>query len=841
MIPTRLVRALWNAHRRAPAQALLMLLGLALSVAVVVAIDLAVDSARGAFLDSRRALSGAATHQLIADGGEVPAAQLVALRAEGLWRSAPLIEREALHTESGTRLRLLGIDALSEAALRPWLAGRLGAADDASVGINPAALIGRADAALLAQPLAARLGLNAGDSFTLRIDGRSIEFVLLATLTAERLPAGSGAWVLVDIAAAQRATGLTGYSRIDLVTDAERAQALAAQLPLGLRIVATAEQDSELAAMSGAFEINLKALSLLALLVGVFVVFQTLSFLALQRRRLLGLLRALGVQRSEVARLLLGEAAVVGLLAGAVGIALGIGLGSALLQGLARSYSELFYRVEVSALALSGFTLLKAAALALGGALVAVLLPLRDALGVPVLDALGRPSAALREPDARLRALLWPSVLLFAAGLALIRYAPQGLFWGFAGLFACLIAGLGLIPWAARHLLRALEWRLRAAPVLMQWLVAGSRRTLGRTGIALAALSLAIATVIGMSSMIHSFRVALNGWIERSLQAEVYLSAGGRSALPAELVERASMLDGVLGVGLTRRSQRLPPSGPLEVVGMQLPPRGRAGFEILAGDVDGLWAAFEAGDALISEPLATRLRLGVGDALSLPTAQGARDFRIAAIYRDYSSPQGVVTLALPHYRRAFADEAVGALGLYAEAEDAAALATTLRGWAKDDPTLQVVTAAEIRAVSLEVFARTFAITDVLRFLAGLIAVVAVLGALSALAIERQREFALLRAIGLTPAQLQRLQLLQGGALGLLAGVCALPLGLGLAVLLIEVINRRSFGWSMRLDLPWGQILTALAVSTLAALLAAWWPARRAVGASLVKQLRGGGP
>jgi putative ABC transport system permease protein len=274
---------------------------------------------------------------------------------------------------------------------------------------------------------------------------------------------------------------------------------------------------------------------------------------------------------------------------------------------------------------------------------------------------------------------------------------------------------------------------------------------------------------------------------------------------------------------------------------MQLPPRGRAGFEILAGDADSLWTAFEAGDALISEPLATRLRLGVGDALSLPTAQGARDFRIAAIYRDYSSPQGVVTLALPHYRRAFADEAVGALGLYAEAEDAAALATTLRGWAKDDPTLQVVTAAEIRAVSLEVFARTFAITDVLRFLAGLIAVVAVLGALSALAIERQREFALLRAIGLTPAQLQRLQLLQGGALGLLAGVCALPLGLGLAVLLIEVINRRSFGWSMRLDLPWGQILTALAVSTLAALLAAWWPARRAVGASLVKQLRGGGP
>ncbi len=841
MFPARLVAVLWNAHRRAPAQALLMLLGLALSVAVVVAIDLAVDSARGAFLDSRRALSGSATHQLVADGGAVPAGQLLALRAQGLWRSAPMIERDALHSESGTRLRLLGIDPLSEAALRPWLAGRVGAPRATTAAIDPAALIGRDDVALMPQPLATRLGLKAGDTIRLRIDGRSVDFTLLATLPADALPVGSGNWLLVDIAAAQRASGISGFNRIDFVADADTARQIAARLPLGLRVVATAELDGELSAMSGAFEVNLKALSLLALLVGVFVVFQTLSFLALQRRGLLGLLRALGVQRSEVARLLLGEAAVVGLLAGAIGIALGIGLGSVLLQGLARSYSELFYRVEVSALALSGLTFLKAGALALGGALLAVLLPLRDALGVPVLDALGRPSAALREPDARVQALFWPSLLLFASGLALIRFAPDGLLWGFAGLFACLIAGLGLIPWATRHLLRALEHVLRDAPVLLQWLVAGTRRTLGRTGIALAALSLSIATVIGMSSMIHSFRVALNGWIERSLQAEVYLSAGGRAALPEALIERVAALDGVLGVGLTRRSQRLAPSGPLEVVGMQLPERGRAGFEILAGDTDTLWTAFEAGAALASEPLATRLKLGVGDVLSLPTAQGSRDFTIAAIYRDYSSPQGVLTLALPQYQRAFGDRTIAALGLYAAPADAAALAATLRDWAKHDPSLQVVTAAEIRAISLEVFARTFAITDVLRMLAGVIAVVAVLGALSALAIERQREFALLRAIGLTPAQLQGLQLLQGGALGLLAGICALPLGLGLAVLLIEVINRRSFGWSMQLDLPWVQILTALGVSTLAAVLAAWWPARRASGMALVQQLRGSAP
>lgn len=843
---SRLVLILWNAHRRAPGQALLMLLGLAFSVAVVVAIDLAVDSARGAFMESRHALSGSATHRITADGGEVPHALLSELRAQGLWRSAPLIEREVLHATRGARLRLLGIEPLSEAALRPWLAGHVGGrSDSGEERLDPGALIGRRDAVLLPQRLATRLHLASGDALALSVDGRHVELDVLAVLPDDSLPTGSGDWLLADIAAAQAITGLQGFSRIDLVADDAHAARIAQSLPLGLRLVATAEQDTQLAAMSAAFEINLKALSLLALLVGVFVVFQTLSFLALQRRRLIGLLRALGVSNRELGALMLGEAALVGMLAAGIGIALGIALGSVLLQGLARSYSELFYRVDVSALSLSPLLLGKALALAIAGALVAVLLPLRDVLGVSALDALGRDSAGLRTPEQRLRALLWPAMALFVAGLVLILRGPESVFWGFAGLFACLIAALALIPWAAGHALGALEAVLREAPVRWRWLLAGTRRTLGRTGIALAALSLAIATVIGMSSMIHSFREALSAWIDRSLQAQVYLSATGRSAVPEGLIEAASALQGVDGIGLNRRSQRMPESGPLDVVGLHLPAQGRGSFEWIAGDEDPeLWSRFDAGDALISEPLSQRLKLGVGDRIHLPTPRGEVALRVAGVYRDYSSPQGVLTLDLARYQATFDDPAIGALALYAPAKDAARLAAELQALVQTrfagHPGLQVVTAAEIRAISLQVFARTFAITDVLRLLAGLIAVVAVLGALSALAIERSREFALLRALGLAPGELSRLQWVQGGVLGLIAGLAALPLGLGLAVLLIEVINRRSFGWSMQLDLPWGQIASAIAISVLAAVLAAWWPARRSAGVELSRQLRGAG-
>lgn len=345
--------------------------------------------------------------------------------------------------------------------------------------------------------------------------------------------------------------------------------------------------------------------------------------------------------------------------------------------------------------------------------------------------------------------------------------------------------------------------------------------------------------------MIHSFREALSVWIDRSLQAQVYVSSGGRSALPAGLVEAAQALEGVEGIGLNRRSQRLPQTGPLEVVGLQLPAQGRRGFEFIAGDDDSaLWSRFTAGEALISEPLSLRLKLEVGDQITLPTPRGETALRVAAIYRDYSSPQGVLTLDLARYRQLFQDPAVGALALYAAPTDAERLKAEMQALIAsrfaDTAGVQVVTAGEIRAISLEVFARTFAITDVLRLLSGLIAVVAVLGALSALAIERSREFALLRALGVTPLELSRLQCVQGGVLGLIAGLGALPLGLGLAVLLIEVINRRSFGWSMQLDLPWGQIASAIIISTLAAVLAAWWPARRSAGANLSRQLRGVG-
>ena len=834
----RLLLALYQGHRRAPGQALLMLLGLSLSVAVVVAIDVSINSAQSAFADARRALSGAATHQIISDADPVPQSLLAELRKQGLRRSAPVIDLEAIHAADGRRLRLFGIDPLSELQMRPWLSGDAGYTDVESPGFRQ--LMGDVDGALIAAGMARQLGLAAGSTLNVRVDGRDLAFVVRGLMADEALPEAARDWIILDLAAAQRALGSSGYSRIDLQIDQVTAESIARTLPAGLRLLATTEQDTQLASMSRAFEINLKALSLLALLVGLFVVFQTLSFLTLRRGAMIGLWRALGVGRRLLAALLLAEAALTGLIAALIGMALGILLGRLLLVGIDGTYAELYGRGASGGLSISPWLLAKAAGLSMLGALFAVALPLLDVLRLSTLSALGRARSSALEDNPqtrRVRGLALPALLLFALGVALLNLGPESLGNAFVALFICLIAALGLVPWLAYGVLLGLERVLGQARVLPQWLLAGSRRGLGRTGIALAALSLAIATVIGMSSMIHSFRSAVSQWIDRSLQADVYVSARGRGALPPDLIETAAALPGVRQLSQTRRSQRMLDSGPIDVVGLSLPIEARDGFDWIAADPDMVWQRFAAGEALISEPLATRLKLQLGDSLDLPGAEGLAPVRVAAIYRDYASSQGVLTLALPRYRSRYADMAVGAIGLYADADSVAALTRNLEALSADQPGVQVVSAESIRERTLAVFARTFAVTDLLRLLAGLIALVAVVGALSALAIERQREFALLRSLGLSGSSLLRLQWLQASLLGLMAGLLALPIGIGLAVLLIDVINRRSFGWSMQLQLPWDQLLTAIGVAVVSAMLAGTLPARTQRRKTLAQQLR----
>lgn len=843
----RLWRSLFNAHRQHPSQALLVLAGLALSIAVVVAIDLTITSARTAFELSRQALGGQASHQLLAEGGFIGEEVYTRLKLEhDLRRAAPVLEGSAT-VGDGVRVQVLGVDPVAEAGIRPWVGRALaGPTADASgqdnatsgVGVLPS-LLGRDDVAIVPEALADNLSVAAGDTLVLRNAGRAQALGVVAVLPRDRTPQGAEAVVLMDIPAAQRVLGRAGQlSRVDVVLEDADAARIAAGLPVGLSLAATLERDAALGAISAAFETNLRALSLLALLVGVFLVFQTLGFMALRRRGLIGLWRAIGVSRGELARLFLGEALVLGLVAGVAGIALGIWIAGQLLETVTRTYDDLYYRVAVGQLTLAPAVFAKAGLLALGGALVGAAWPLRDALSVPPLANLRRTGQALSTAR-RVRRGLWPALaLMLLAGLVLWQ-APPTLGVAFVAIFAMLIAALGLVPALALGLLvlaeRVLGPRL---PVLGRLLLSGTRLGLDRTGIALAALALAIATLIGMGTMIHSFRTGVSDWISQSLQADLYLShASGEDALPDGLARQLADLEGVEALSLTRRRNVMADGGPMAVLAVEMARRGFAGYDFVAGTPEAAWEGFQAGQLLVSEPLATRLGLAVGDTFALPTPRGLEPRRVAAVYRDYTSSQGVATIRRADYLALYDDPRVNAIGVYAFPGREGEAARSVREAVAGVDAVSLVSARDIREQTLQVFQRTFAVTDLLRLLAGVIAVVAVLGALLALQLERLREVVLMRAIGVGAAALARLQLWQAMLLGGLAGVLAIPLGVMLAALLIRVVNRRSFGWSMPLELPWGQIAFALALALVASLVAGLLPARRAARMPLAATLR----
>ena len=340
----------------------------------------------------------------------------------------------------------------------------------------------------------------------------------------------------------------------------------------------------------------------------------------------------------------------------------------------------------------------------------------------------------------------------------------------------------------------------------------------------------ALSAVVGVGVMVDSFRASVARWLDVTLRADLYVGAVGEgtAVLDADLVTVALALEEVDHASSGRVLRVQSPMGELRLLVLSMAPESYDGFDLVAGERASAWSAFDRDDAvLVSEPFAWHRGVGPGDALSLETASGARVFRVAGVYRDYGSERGTVLMGRPTFARHWDDPRVATLGLYlaAGADPAAAAARVEAVFSARQPVV-VRANGEIKSLSMAVFERTFTVTSVLQALATLVALVGVLSALMAIELERARELAVLRAQGLTRGGLWVLVETQTLVMGLLAGVLALPLGVALAVILVHVINRRSFGWEMSLHLEPGLLWQTLAVALTAALLAGLYPAWR---------------
>jgi putative ABC transport system permease protein len=836
----------WRGHR---VQAGLCFAGIVLGVAVYCAIQLANQGALRAFAEGTAAFAGSATHRVFApDGGGLPDGLFVRIAsAPGVQAATPVLRaRMRLLAPQPLVLTVLGVDALSDAAFRTFRFVAQGAAGDGTALLER--FLAEPDALLLPTALARRLGVTPGAALLAETPDGPRTFHVLALFDPPAGQAGAFARTAIqDVAAHQETFGTPG--RLDAIRlilaphrEAGAEAAVRALLPPGTALEPAGSRAERVERMSRAFRLNVETMGLFALLVALFLIFNAASFSVVQRERTLAMLRCIGATTRTVFLALLGEALLVGAAGGALGVLAGRALGEAMLRNTGATLFEVVLHVEPqpATASLDARTWAIGLGLGVGVSLLGALVP---AWGGAHVSPLGAVQAA-RQPGAR-RFPLAAWTLAGALGLALaallLAWPSDSLPAGLAGATALALGMAALCPPAV-----ALASRAGAAP-LGRLLGAPGRmaarnlgRSLTRTGVAAASLMVALALALAIEITVRSFKSTLELWLGQVLTADLYLEPlpEGGDPLDADTLARLRALPFVAQLSVLR-SRRIVLAGrePLVLALDADAHAARSRLPTLHVSPAEAFARLQAGEIFVSEVLANALGLRERDRLAVPTPQGARDYTIGAIVRNYSESQGVVYFSLQRFETLFGTDspAHGELWLRTGADPAQALAALERMPAL--ARVQISPNAALRRDALRIFDRTFAITDVMGTLAAFVAFMAVVSALTALLEERMRTLGYLRAIGISRRALGASLAIEAA---LLAGVAALVswlTGLLMSGVLVFVINRRAFGWTLQFLPGEGSYGRLLALALAAGLLGSLYPIWRATRASIVATIR----
>lgn len=841
-------RTLWAASLRHllrhPAQLALALLGLALGVATIAAVDIATASSGRAFQLSMEAVNGSATHQILGGPGGIDERQYVALRKRrGDVGMAPIVEG---YVSIGDRtMQLIGIDPLANPSFR-----KVSSAEGETAGVQVES-VGRwftqQGAVTMARRTAEQLGLEIEREFSLDIGGHTVAANLVGYLPGDQ--PGYDALIFTDIAQAQEWLQFFGkLSRIDLQMPpglaGERALArLRAESPTSLQVVATRQRSQQSLDMSSAFTVNLQAMSLLALLVSLFLIYSAISFAVVQRRRTVSVLRALGATRSTVLTMLLVEAGALGIIGSALGLFAGLSLGKELVALVSRTINDLYFVVAVNDTTLPMLSIVKALAAGIGVSLIAALLPAIEAANSS--PQLGVRRSVLEEKAVHASRWLVLASAVFAALAGLIVYfSGRNLTAGFMSLFFLLLSVAAIAPAALRVTSRFAARTAGAWSPIARLAFGDIAASLSRTGVAVAALGLAVSAMLGVSIMVESFRESLREWLAQTLRADVYITAPGpgfgrpERKIEPEVVRRLLAVEAIESHSASRRAVVESSRGPIGMDALSLVPASLAGIQFTDGTPQDAWPKFHRGALIVSEPLAWKLQLKSGSTLTLTTPAGDRSFEVAAVYREYGNDRGNVLIDREVYRSLWKDDDLTALGIYLRPGTSTERALAeLRSAGAGRQALLIRSNTDIRELSMKIFERTFTITRVLYWLAAGVAAIALVSALLAWELERSRELAIVRALGLTPRGAAVLVEAQTAFMGAGALLAALPAGVLTGILLIEVINRRAFGWQIDLHLSARQFGNALLLSLSAALIAGLYPAWRIGRAPIATEVR----
>ncbi len=843
---------------REPLRSATTVAGIALGIAVIVAIQLTNASSLRGFETALDTVSGRTSLEILGGGVGLDERLLPDLLwIDDLGELSPVVEGDAVARLPGRPpelLRVLGVDILRDRPFREYHLLQWARDDREPTAQELLQLLLDPRAAILTAKFASAHGLGIGSTLRVSIGDR-VEPLVVRGLLKDEGPARvlDGNFVLMDIAAAQDAFARLGrVDRIDIRlpdgTDVDRAaSAIAARLPPGLTVQRPERRGRQVQQMLQAFHLNLTALSYIALLVGLFLVYNTVSVAVLARRAEIGTLRALGATRARVRGLFLAEAAALATVGSALGLALGRLMADTSVRLTSTTVSALYIAEAAAPPSLEPWHVALAFAVGIPLALVAALLPATEGAGVPPTLAMrggDRVGASQRLP----RRSWWIPIGLLGAGTVLATRGPvNGLpLFGYAAALAIVFGVALLVPAVLVGAVRALARPARRLLRVEGWLAIGNlAASVPRLSVSVAALAVSLSMMVAIAVMIGSFRETVRYWVGQTLQADLIVGpgagvrAGSEQTLSPEVVAAATALPEVAAVDRFRNLEVPYGDTRIRVGGGEFPvvlAHGTLLFKAPADARERMRRAIGTDTVVVSEAFSLKQHVRPDDTIELPTRDGPRRFRVAAVFYDYSSDRGVVVMDRATFERHYGAQAPGSLSLYLRrGADAEAVRRRLIAAIGDRHRVFVHTNVSLRTEVLRIFDSTFAITYALEIIAIAVAMLGIAGTLLTLVLERAPELTILRLVGADRRQVRRMIVTEAAVLGAISQGIGLVVGLALSLILIYVINVQSFGWTIQFHLPTAFLVQSSVLIVAATAVAGLYPARRAAQLTIARE------
>ncbi len=853
---------LWiNAFRyyfRSFTQSILAVLGVAVGIAVFVAVDLANDSAKQSFRNSAVSIFGDTEFQLMGStsgisenvySDVVKSAELQPL----LNIIRPIIDKQITLTDSNgveDKYRLLGINVINENVLSRNNKYGIDFLNSSQTSFNFFA----ENQVFVSSILASKKQLSIADEFLVEDTNNKISIVGFFqgdnSLQRELMQNV----IITDISVAQNITNSNGIlTRIDISSVYDQNEKIALDkwfslLPSGVQLIPSYTYSEARKSITKSFDTNLLALSLLALLVGLYLIYNMMTFSIHRRKNLFGTLRAIGVTKNEIFFLVLVEGLLIGLIGAIFGIMLGILLAYFLLGLISSTINYQFFSSSPNSIALDITIIYQALILGISGSIVSVLIPAWSASRIQpreLIDIYGKYSTYNNYH----MVLFFLGLLLCSIGY-LITLAPiTNLIIGFIAMFL-VIVGLSLtVPTTTQIVLLIISSILEkiGRPTIFTLSVETIKNSLNTIAICIAALSVSIAMTIGIGCMIQSFRATVEEWLNQSLVADIYIAPPTLSfgqdlkGIDDEFIKYVSDIPEIEYISQLGSFEIFKDGYLLNLIVVDSAEKiFDEVIQLKEGEKKDIWNDFVQTDSiLISEPLAFQKNIQINDTFDILTDTGLKSFTVRGIYYDYSSTSGIAMVSKQVYDNYWNNSKVTSLALYLnDSQNSELVFNKLLDKFDTDWDLQIISSKKLNNASMEIFDKTFEITFVLRSISLIVAFIGILGAISAIILSRAREFSILKSIGFTNNQLRTIIGNQTFIIGVISGLISIPLGIIITNLLIQIINKQSFGWSIPMQLLPSVFVEGIMVAILSSVLASIYPSIKISRNNIRKTLMG---